>query len=114
MCPKPIAHGRITAANIKFVIADAFSWTVPGRSGTIFASGLPHVPASGFGPFWRHLPGLVAGHRRTLPAGQPADVRHTAGLRRGQQARTSAGGWPASPGTARSIFIQKRDSRHNC
>jgi 2-polyprenyl-3-methyl-5-hydroxy-6-metoxy-1,4-benzoquinol methylase len=71
-----IARGRVTAANVRFEVADVFSWTAPARFDTVFfAFWLSHVPASRFGPFWRQLHGLVAGHGRVLLVDEHPDVR---------------------------------------
>ena len=70
-----IARGRVTAANVTFEVADVFSWNAPARFDTVFfAFWLSHVPASRFGPFWRQLRGLVAGHGRVLLVDEHPDV----------------------------------------
>ena len=71
-----IARGRVTAATVRFEVADVFPWTAPMRYDTVFfAFWLSHVPASRFGPFWRQLRGLVAGHGRVLFVDEHPDVR---------------------------------------
>jgi 2-polyprenyl-3-methyl-5-hydroxy-6-metoxy-1,4-benzoquinol methylase len=71
-----IARGRITAANVRFEVADVFSWTAPARFDTVFfAFWLSHVPASRFRQFWRQLRGLVAEQGRVLLVDEHPDVR---------------------------------------
>jgi len=71
-----IARSQITAANVRFEVADAFSWTAPDRFDTVFlAFWLSHVPASRFGPFWRQLCELVAKHGRVLLVDEHPAVR---------------------------------------
>jgi len=71
-----IARGRITAANVRFEVADVFSWKAPARFDAVFfAFWLSHVPASRFGQFWRQLRDLVAEHGRVLLVDEHPDVR---------------------------------------
>jgi len=71
-----IARGRVTAANVRFEVADVFSWTAAGRFDTVFfAAWLSHVPASRFEQFWRQLRGLVTGQGRVLFVDEHPDVR---------------------------------------
>jgi 2-polyprenyl-3-methyl-5-hydroxy-6-metoxy-1,4-benzoquinol methylase len=71
-----IARGRVTAANVRFEVADVFSWRSAARFDTVFfAFWLSHVPASRFELFWRQLHGLVAGHGRVLFVDEHPDVR---------------------------------------
>lgn len=71
-----IARGRIIAANVRFEVAEVFSWHAPARFDTVFfAFWLSHVPASRLGQFWRQLRGLVAAHGRVLFVDEHADVR---------------------------------------
>ena len=56
-----IARGRVKAANVRFEIADVFSWAAATRFDTVFfAFWLSHVPASRSEQFWRQLRGLLA------------------------------------------------------
>ena len=71
-----IARGRVTAANVRFEVADVFSWQAAARFDTVFfAFWLSHVPASRFGQFWRQLRSLVAGQGRVLFVDEHPDVR---------------------------------------
>ena len=71
-----IARGRVTAANVRFEVADVFCWQAATRFNTVFfAFWLSHVPASRFEQFWRQLRGLVAGHGRVLFVDEHPDVR---------------------------------------
>jgi 2-polyprenyl-3-methyl-5-hydroxy-6-metoxy-1,4-benzoquinol methylase len=71
-----IARGRVKAANVRFEVADVFSWQAATRFDTIFFGfWLSHVPASHFEQFWRQLRGLVAEHGRVLLVDEHPDVR---------------------------------------
>ena len=71
-----IARSRVTVANVRFEVADVFSWRALARFDTVFfAFWLSHVPASRFEPFWRQLRGLVAAHGRVLLIDEHPDVR---------------------------------------
>jgi 2-polyprenyl-3-methyl-5-hydroxy-6-metoxy-1,4-benzoquinol methylase len=71
-----IARGRVTAANVRFEVADVFCWASAARYDTIFfAFWLSHVPASRFGQFWRQLRGLVTGQGRMLFVDEHQDAR---------------------------------------
>lgn len=71
-----IARSRVTAANVRFEVADVFSWTAAARFDTVFfAAWLSHVPASRFEQFWRQLRGLVTGQGRVLFVDEHPDVR---------------------------------------
>ena len=71
-----IARGRVTAANVRFEIADVFTWQTAAQFDTIFfAFWLSHVPASQFAQFWRQLRGLVTGQGRVLFVDEHPDVR---------------------------------------
>lgn len=71
-----IARGRVTAANVRFEVADVFCWDASARFDTVFfAFWLSHVPASRSGQFWRQLRGLVAGRGRVLFVDEHPDVR---------------------------------------
>ncbi len=63
------------AANVRFEVADVFSWAAAARFDTVFfAFWLSHVPASRFEQFWRQLRGLVTGHGRVLFVDEHPDV----------------------------------------
>ena len=71
-----IARGRVTAANVRFEVADVFTWQAAAWFDTIFfAFWLSHVPASRFGQFWRQLRALVTGHGRVLFVDEHPDAR---------------------------------------
>jgi 2-polyprenyl-3-methyl-5-hydroxy-6-metoxy-1,4-benzoquinol methylase len=71
-----IARSRVTAANVRFEVADMFSWTVPARFDTVFfAFWLSHVPATRFEQLWRRLRGIITEHGRVLLVDEHADVR---------------------------------------
>jgi 2-polyprenyl-3-methyl-5-hydroxy-6-metoxy-1,4-benzoquinol methylase len=71
-----IARGRVNAANVRFEIADVFSWAAAARFDTVFfAFWLSHVPASRSEQFWRQLRGLVAMHGRVLFVDEHPDAR---------------------------------------
>ena len=62
-----IAHDRVRSANVRFEVADVFSWDPGTRFDVIFFSAwLSHVPMSRFGQFWRLLGALLAGDGRVL------------------------------------------------
>lgn len=62
-----IARRRVTAATVRFEVADVFCWQAAARFDTVFfAFWLSHVPASRFGQFWAQLRVLVPGHGRVL------------------------------------------------
>jgi hypothetical protein len=65
----------VSVANVRFVVADVFSWAPPGRFGTVFfAFWLSHVPASRFEQFWRLLRGLLTERGRVLFVDEHPDV----------------------------------------
>jgi len=71
-----IARGRVRAANVRFEVADAFSWDKAARFDTIFfAFWLSHVPASRSEQFWRALRDLLANNGRVLLVDEHPDVR---------------------------------------
>jgi 2-polyprenyl-3-methyl-5-hydroxy-6-metoxy-1,4-benzoquinol methylase len=71
-----IARGRVRPANVKFVVADIFSWAPPQRFDTVFfAFWLSHVPASRFEQFWRLLRGALTERGRVLFVDEHSDVR---------------------------------------
>ncbi len=71
-----IARARVSARNVRFVVADVFSWAPPGRFDMVFfAFWLSHVPASRFEQFWRLLRGLLTERGRVLFVDEHPDVR---------------------------------------
>lgn len=71
-----IARGRVTAANVRFEVADVFTWTAAERFDTVFfAFWLSHVPASRFERFWQQLRGLVTEQGRVLFVDEHPDAR---------------------------------------
>lgn len=71
-----IARDRVTAANVRFEVADIFSWETAARFDVIFfAAWLSHVPMSRFGEFWRLLRGLLAAGGRVLFIDQHVEGR---------------------------------------
>jgi 2-polyprenyl-3-methyl-5-hydroxy-6-metoxy-1,4-benzoquinol methylase len=71
-----IARRRITAATVRFEVADVFSWQAAARFDTVFfAFWLSHVPASRFEPFWAQLRGLIPDHGRVLLVDEHPDQR---------------------------------------
>src|SRR5262249_59774863 len=71
-----IARSRVTAANVRFEVADVFSWTAAARFDTVFfAAWLSHVPAGRVEQFWRQLRGLAAGRGRGLVGDERPDGR---------------------------------------
>ena len=71
-----IARRRVTAASVRFEVADVFTWQAAARFDTVFfACWLSHVPASRFDQFWRQLSGLVTEHGRVLFVDEHPDVR---------------------------------------
>jgi 2-polyprenyl-3-methyl-5-hydroxy-6-metoxy-1,4-benzoquinol methylase len=70
-----IARGRVTATNVRFEVADVFSWTAAARFDTVFfAFWLSHVPASRFEQLWCQLHGLVTEQGRVLFVDEHPDV----------------------------------------
>lgn len=62
-----IARDRVHSNNVRFEIADIFSWTTAARFDVIFFSAwLSHVPMSRFEQFWQLLRGLLADGGRVL------------------------------------------------
>lgn len=71
-----IARERITADNVRFEVADVFSWNTEARFDVVFFSAwLSHVPTDRFEQFWRLLRGLLAEDGRVLFVDEPVDVR---------------------------------------
>jgi 2-polyprenyl-3-methyl-5-hydroxy-6-metoxy-1,4-benzoquinol methylase len=62
-----IARDRVRSANVRFEVADAFSWCPDTRYDVIFFSAwLSHVPMGRFEQFWQSLRGLLAEDGRVL------------------------------------------------
>jgi demethylmenaquinone methyltransferase/2-methoxy-6-polyprenyl-1,4-benzoquinol methylase len=71
-----IARDRVRSANIRFEVADVFSWTTGERFDVIFFSAwISHVPASRFEQFWQMLRPLLAEGGRVLFIDEHVDVR---------------------------------------
>ncbi|MDQ7904872.1 class I SAM-dependent methyltransferase [Phytohabitans sp. ZYX-F-186] len=71
-----IARERVRSPNLRFEVADVFSWDPEARFDTVFFSAwLSHVPASRFEPFWRWLRGLLADEGRVLFVDEHVDER---------------------------------------
>ncbi|HEX4258789.1 MAG TPA: class I SAM-dependent methyltransferase, partial [Streptosporangiaceae bacterium] len=78
-----IARDRVRAANVRFEVADVFSWrpgTLAGESGPqfdviFFSAWLSHVPASRLAAFWRLLRDLLADGGRVLFIDEHVDER---------------------------------------
>jgi demethylmenaquinone methyltransferase/2-methoxy-6-polyprenyl-1,4-benzoquinol methylase len=67
-----IARRRAGSANVRFEVADIFSWTTAARFDVIFFSAwLSHVPMSHFEQFWQMLRGLLTEHGRVLFVDEP-------------------------------------------
>jgi 2-polyprenyl-3-methyl-5-hydroxy-6-metoxy-1,4-benzoquinol methylase len=71
-----IAGDRVHSNNVRFEIADIFSWTSAARFDVIFFSAwLSHVPMSRFEQFWQILRGLLAEGGRVLFIDEPIEIR---------------------------------------
>jgi ubiquinone/menaquinone biosynthesis C-methylase UbiE len=71
-----IARDRVRSGNVRFEVADVFSWTAEDRFDVIFFSAwLSHVPMSRFEQFWLMLRRLLAEDGRVLFIDEPIDVR---------------------------------------
>jgi 2-polyprenyl-3-methyl-5-hydroxy-6-metoxy-1,4-benzoquinol methylase len=71
-----IARDRVRAGNVRFEIADVFSWTTEACFDVIFFSAwLSHVPMTRFEQFWQLLRGLLARHGRVLFVDEPVEIR---------------------------------------
>ena len=71
-----IARDRVRANNVRFEVADIFSWETAARFDVIFfAAWLSHVPMSRFDGFWRLLRGLLAAGGRVLFIDQHVEGR---------------------------------------
>ena len=71
-----IARDRVRAGNVRFEVADVFSWRAAERFDVIFfCAWLSHVPDSRFEKFWQLLGGLIAEGGRVLFVDEPAELR---------------------------------------
>jgi demethylmenaquinone methyltransferase/2-methoxy-6-polyprenyl-1,4-benzoquinol methylase len=79
-----IARDRVRAGNVRFEVADVFSWPPPGTATAgagprfdviFFSAWLSHVPASRFAAFWRLLRDLLAEDGRVLFIDEHVDER---------------------------------------
>lgn len=71
-----IARDRVRASNVKFEVADIFSWKTTARFAVIFFSAwLSHVPSSHFDEFWRLLRDLMDEGGRVLFVDEPVELR---------------------------------------
>ncbi|NUP53362.1 MAG: class I SAM-dependent methyltransferase [Catenulispora sp.] len=71
-----IARDRIAADNVRFEVADVFSWSTEARFDVVFFSAwLSHVPTDRFEQFWHLLRGLLVEGGRVLFVDEPVDVR---------------------------------------
>jgi demethylmenaquinone methyltransferase/2-methoxy-6-polyprenyl-1,4-benzoquinol methylase len=71
-----IARDRVRSANVRFEVADVFSWTTTARFDVVFFSAwLSHVPASRFEQFWLLLRRLLAERGRVLFIDEHVDER---------------------------------------
>jgi demethylmenaquinone methyltransferase/2-methoxy-6-polyprenyl-1,4-benzoquinol methylase len=71
-----IARERVPSANVRFEVADVFSWDPGARFDVIFFSAwLSHVPTDSFGQFWQRLRGLLADDGRVLFIDEHVDER---------------------------------------
>jgi 2-polyprenyl-3-methyl-5-hydroxy-6-metoxy-1,4-benzoquinol methylase len=71
-----IARERVGSGNVRFEVADIFSWRTTARFDVIFFSAwLSHVPMSRFGQFWQLLRGLLAPGGRVLFIDEHVDER---------------------------------------
>jgi demethylmenaquinone methyltransferase/2-methoxy-6-polyprenyl-1,4-benzoquinol methylase len=63
-----IARERVRSDNVRFEVADVFTWAPEGGGFDVvfFSAWLSHVPASRFEPFWRSLGSLLAADGRVL------------------------------------------------
>jgi demethylmenaquinone methyltransferase/2-methoxy-6-polyprenyl-1,4-benzoquinol methylase len=71
-----IARERVRAGNVRFEVADVFSWTAAQRFDVVFFSAwLSHVPSARFAEFWNLLRGLLAPAGRVLFLDEHVDER---------------------------------------
>jgi 2-polyprenyl-3-methyl-5-hydroxy-6-metoxy-1,4-benzoquinol methylase len=70
-----IARERVTASNVRFEVADVFSWSTAERFDVIFFSAwLSHVPSEQFDQFWQLLRSLLADGGRVLFVDEPIEL----------------------------------------
>ena len=71
-----IARDRVSEKDVRFEVADIFSWQTAKRFDVIFFSAwLSHVPNSRFDQFWQILKGLLAEGGRVLFVDEPIELR---------------------------------------
>lgn len=71
-----IARERVRSANVRFEVADFFSWTSASRFDVVFFSAwLSHVPASLLDEFWLRVRRLLAEGGRVLFYDEHVDAR---------------------------------------
>jgi 2-polyprenyl-3-methyl-5-hydroxy-6-metoxy-1,4-benzoquinol methylase len=71
-----IARDRVRSNNVRFEVADIFSWKTAARFDVIFFSAwLSHVPMSRLEQFWQMLRGLLAAGGRVLFIDEPVEIR---------------------------------------
>jgi demethylmenaquinone methyltransferase/2-methoxy-6-polyprenyl-1,4-benzoquinol methylase len=71
-----IARERVGTNDVRFEVADVFSWSTALRFDVIFFSAwLSHVPMSRFDEFWQLLRGLLADSGRVLFVDEPIELR---------------------------------------
>jgi demethylmenaquinone methyltransferase/2-methoxy-6-polyprenyl-1,4-benzoquinol methylase len=71
-----IARDRVRSANVRFEVADVFSWHSDNRFDVIFFSAwLSHVPLGRFERFWQSLRELLAEDGRVLFVDEHVDER---------------------------------------
>ena len=71
-----IARDRVRSANVRFEVADVFSWHPDTHFDVIFFSAwLSHVPVYRFEQFWQSLRGLLAEDGRVLFVDEHVDER---------------------------------------
>lgn len=71
-----LARERVRSPNVRFEVADVFTWMTDDRFDTIFFSAwLSHVPLDRFERFWAILRGLLAADGRVLFIDEHVDVR---------------------------------------
>ena len=81
-----IACDRVLSANVRFEIADVFSWNPGSRFDVIFFSAwLSHVPTARFVQFWQSLRALLAEDGRVLFIDVHIDVRDKEAYVEGQE-----------------------------
>ena len=71
-----LARDRVRWNNVRFEVADVFSWTTEARFDVIFfAAWLSHVPMDRFDQFWQQLRRLLAEGGRVLFVDEPIEER---------------------------------------